>query len=331
MKRQNIFIFLFVNLLSFDSNAQTKNDFLESVFHPDSLKSIVEVLASDSFEGRFTGSTGCMKAASFIADEFKKAGLKPLAGLDGFFMPFTNSKKNIVGAIRGRTKPDEIVIFSAHYDHVGTESTNPYPNAGGKGKISMGDTIYNGANDNASGTSAIISLAKYFVQQSKNERTLLFVAFDGEELGLLGSTYFADHIEPEPIIAVINIEMIGRKDNGTGKPYITGSQYSDLFKILNRRLNEYDSKTYGKKFIERDMYVNENLFIRSDNYSFAQLGIPAHSIMVTSTTDKYYHSLSDEPTTLDYRLMSNIIKAIAISCRGLVDGTDTPSRIKSLK
>ena len=331
MRRQKIFILLFLCLLFRNSIAQNKTPFPDSLFHPDSLRAIVEILASDSLEGRLTGSVGCLKAAAFIATEFQKAGLKPVAGMNGFFMPFSGNSGNIVGAIRGKTKPYELVIFSAHYDHIGTATTNPYPHFGGTGKVRSGDAIYNGANDNASGVSAVISLAKYFAKQNNIERTLLFVAFAGEEQGLLGSKYFSSMVEPDSIIAVINLEMIGRKYDKSGKPYMTGSLNSNLIDILNRRLFENNAEIYGKKYIMRDKFTNEKLFSRSDNYPFALLGIPAHTIMATSPTDDYYHSLGDEVSTLDFKLMNEIIKAIAISCQGLVDGTDTPKRLKNPK
>ena len=328
MKNLRISIFIFATSLFQNSILQSQSNFTDSVFHPDSIRAIVEVLAADSLEGRLTGTEGCLKASIFIANEFQKAGLKPVAGMNGFFMPFSGNSGNIVGAIRGKTKPDEIVIFSAHYDHIGTINTNPFLLVESSGKIKKGDTIYNGANDNASGVSAVISLAKYFAKENLNERTLIFVAFAGEEYGLLGSQYFASKIEPDPIIAVINLEMIGRKYNKSGNPFLTGSLNSNLFDILNKRLFEHNAEMYGKNFIMRDKLYNENLFIRSDNYPFALLGIPAHTIMVTSTTDNYYHSLGDEASTLDYLLMSKIIRAISVSCKGLVDGTDTPSRLK---
>ena len=327
--RKNVLFFLlFSNILFNISIAQGHNDLPETIFHPDSLRAIVEVLASDSLEGRFSGSPGCLKAAAFIAGEFQKAGLKPVSGLDGFFMPVSAGWGNVVGAIQGRTKPDEIIIFSAHYDHIGTLKTNPYPNMGGNASVKKGDTIYNGANDNASGVSAVVSLANYFANQKNNERTLLFIAFAGEEQVLLGSKHFISFIKPDLIKAVINIEMIGRKNGYEKWPYMTGSNFSNLCSILNKQLYEKDPKKYRRNFIGRDRFVNENLFERSDNFPFAQLGIPAHTIMATAPTDPYYHSLSDEPSTLDYEFMSKIVEMIAISCQGLVDGSDTPSRIR---
>ena len=323
--------FLFIQYLFSFFIAHGQSPLSDSLFHPDSLRHIVEVLASDSMKGRFTGTAENFNAALFIANEFQKAGLKPIAGNDGYFMPVTSAWGNVVGAIQGRSKSDEVIIFSAHYDHIGTISTYPDRYTGGDASVKRGDTIYNGANDDASGVSAVISLAKYFVQKNNNERTILFVAFAGEELGLLGSKYLTSMIKPDLIKAVINIEMIGRKNAHDNWPYMTGPELSNLYPILNKRLYKEDAKKYKRSFIDRDRFVNDNLFMRSDNYPFAQLGIPAHTIMATAPSDPYYHSVSDEASTLDYEFMSRVLKAISISCQGLVNGEDTPSRIRIIK
>lgn len=328
MNKRKLLFLISVYLLS--DNLSAQSSLADSIFHPDSLRAIVEFLAADSLQGRFSGSNGCNEAATFIGKEFQNAGLKPVQGNTGFFMRVTSKWGNVVGAIQGKSRPNEVIIFSAHYDHIGTIRTirtNPIPFINEKGKTKIGDTIYNGANDNASGVSAVISLAKYFAKQKNNERTLIFVAFAGEELGELGSGYFASLTEPALIKAVINIEMIGRKAFNDDRPYMTGSELSDLYEILNRRLYQENKVTYKRHFILSDPFPAENLFIRSDNYPFAKLGIPAHTIMTTAPTDMYYHSLSDEASTLDYELMSRIGKAIAISCNGLVTGEDTPKRI----
>ncbi len=122
--------------------------------------------------------------------------------------------------------------------------------------------------------------------------------------------------------------MIGRKNGYEKWPYMTGSNLSNLYSILNKQLYEKDPKKYKRNFIGRDQFINENLFERSDNYPFAQLGIPAHTIMATVPSDVYYHSLSDESTTLDYVFMSTIIEMIAMSTEDLIQGTVTPSRIR---
>jgi Zn-dependent M28 family amino/carboxypeptidase len=273
--------------------------------------------------GRFSGSKGCTDAAAFIKKEFEKAGLKALSGNDGFYMPVTSTWGNVVGAIQGKTKPNEVIIFSAHYDHIGTVSTNPYPLFYNNKKI-LKDSIFNGANDNASGVAAIISLANYYSKMTNIERTLIFVAFGGEELGLLGSQNFSRRVVPDSIKAVINIDMIGRKQ--FSNVFLTGSNYSNLYELLNRRLYKTDPQTYKKQFIRKEK-AYENLFQRSDNFPFASKGIPAHTLMTTSDADIYYHSVNDEFNTLDYSFMSKVVKAIGIACEGLVTGEDTPTRI----
>ncbi len=302
----------------------------DSLFHPDSLRHIVEVLASDSLNGRFTGTPENYKAALFIAEEFKKAGLNYVAGNNGYFMEVKPSWFNVVGAIAGKSKAGQVVLFSAHYDHVGTDKTNPFKAEGGDAIAEKGDNIFNGANDNASGVAAVISLAKYFKTLDSNERTLLFVAYTGEELGLLGSKYFAENCEPDSIVAIINIEMIGRSDSKKVMPYVTGYDYSDLRKILNRNYQAYGNKS-EKEFFRIDPYFKSLLFTRSDNYPFALKGVPAHSIMLTSPEDKFYHNPNDEPWTLDYNKMKKVVEGIAYGVNGLVTGINTPTRIRGLE
>src|SRR5215204_261936 len=319
---------LFQFLFSF-SLGKGQSSLIDSLFHTDSIRHIVEVLASDSLKGRFTGTTENLKGADFIADEFKKAGLSSVAGNIGFFQEVKTGWFNVIGAIKGKSKSGQLIIFSAHYDHIGSISTNPYPWAGSQAGAEKGDTIYNGANDDASGVSAVISLAKYFKALNSNERTLLFVAFTGEELGLLGSKFFVADCEPDSIIAVIKIEMIGRGPFSNSRPFVTGYEKSDLIDILNRNYRSMPGKKPEKNFFNIDKNTNEFLFNRSDNFPFAVKGVPAHTLMVTSATDKYYHNLNDETETLDFNLMKKVIRAIAIGTTGLITGKDTPSRIKS--
>jgi Zn-dependent M28 family amino/carboxypeptidase len=238
-------------------------------------------------------------------------------------MHISSNSANVVGGVKGKTKPQQLIIFCAHYDHIGTND-NGFNELASHNTGRSGDLIYNGANDNASGVAALITLAKHFARSGDNERTILFVAFTGEELGLLGSKYFASQFEPDSIIAVVNIEMIGRRYKKSSQPFITGSQYSDLLTILNKRLLQFDERKYGNNFFGKD---RSDLFWRSDNYSFASRGVPAHSIMGIGE-DLHYHSPGDEASTLNYQFMNNIVQAIAISCRGLTNGEDTPKRIR---
>lgn len=301
---------------------------IDSIITPSSLKEIVQVLAADSFQGRLTGSLQAVKAAHFIGTAFNKAGVSPIAGNDGYFMPFETSGYgtglNIIGAIRGRSKANELVIFSAHYDHVGSESHTIDIAPLEKGKPEKGDVIYNGANDNASGVSGLIHLARYYGQLQNNERTLIFIAFSGEEEGLLGSKKMVQSFRPKGVIAMVNMDMIGRPISSKKKyPYITGHLQSNLRDILNKKLFEI-APQYGEKYFKIDAFPDDNLFSRSDNYPFAKTGIVAHTIMTSSPADNYYHSLNDEWETLDYPFMANVVKAIALACTGLTEGTDTP-------
>ena len=214
---------------------------------------------------------------------------------------------NIVGMLPGKSLPGESIIFSAHYDHVDNDLM------GRKGDI------FNGANDDASGVAAVLALAKYYAMRNDNERTLVFCLFAGEELGLLGSQAFAATVEKEKVKAVINIEMIG-KTNVTGKKafFVTGPESSNLTKILSKNLKK-------EKFRLIELFRDPGLlFQRSDNYSFFQKGIPAHSIMCSDDNEPCYHKPCDDAEKLDYDNMILVIKAIAKGVSTLVSGVDTP-------
>ena len=223
---------------------------------------------------------------------------------------------NVVGVLPGKSKKDEYVVFSGHYDHLGIGK----PDA-------RGDSIYNGANDDAAGTTAVIMLSKYFKQLKDNERTLVFVAFTAEEVGGFGSQYFSRQLAPEKVVAMFNIEMIGTESKwGTNSAYITGYERSDFGKILQANLT--DSKFH----FEPDPYAKQNLFYRSDNATLARLGVPAHTISTAKmeeppNNEPNYHKQSDEIGTLDMNNMAEIIKAIAISSKTIVSGKDTPARV----
>lgn len=225
----------------------------------------------------------------------------------------SSSLANVVGVLPGKSKKDEYVIFSAHYDHLGVGK----PDA-------KGDSIYNGANDDAAGTTAVIMLANYFGRLDNNERTLIFVAFTAEEIGGYGSQYFSKQLDPEKVVAMFNIEMIGTDSKwGNNSAYITGYEKSDFGKILQSNLK-------GSKFhFEPDPYPEQNLFYRSDNATLAALGVPAHTISTSKMDNEpNYHKQSDEISTLDMNNMAEIIKAIAISSTTIVSGQDTPARVE---
>jgi hypothetical protein len=219
---------------------------------------------------------------------------------------------NVLGVIHGKTKPNEIVVFSAHYDHLGTSK----PNA-------QGDSVFNGANDDAAGITAVIMLANYFAKQKQPERTLVFVAFTAEEIGGFGSQYFSTHIDANKVVAMFNLEMIGTESKwGSNSAYITGFEKSDFGAILQKNL-------VGTAFrFEPDPYPKENLFYRSDNATLAALGVPAHTISTSKMdSEPNYHKLSDEVATLNLANMTEVIKAIALSSKTIISGVDTPTRV----
>jgi Peptidase family M28 len=223
---------------------------------------------------------------------------------------------NVVGILPGRTKKNEYVVFAGHYDHLGVGKPD-----------SKGDSIFNGANDDASGTTAVIMLANYFAKKHDNERTLVFVTFTAEEIGGLGSRYFSRQYDPATVVAMFNIEMIGTESKwGTNSAYITGFDKTDMGKILQKNLSGSQFNFYP------DPYTDQNLFYRSDNASLARQGVPAHTISTAKMdAEKYYHKQGDEIGTLNLDNMARIIKSIALSSRTIVGGTDTPSRVDAAK
>jgi hypothetical protein len=220
---------------------------------------------------------------------------------------------NVVGILPGKSKKNEYVIFSGHYDHLGV------------GKPVAGDSIYNGANDDAAGTTAVIMLANYFKQLNNNERSLVFTAFTAEEIGGFGSQYFSKQFDPAQVMAMFNIEMIGTESKwGKNSAYITGFEKTNMGEILQQNLKGTSFTFYP------DPYTEQNLFYRSDNATLARLGVPAHTISTSKMDNEpNYHQLSDEVKTLDMENMGQIIKAIAESSKTIVSGKDTPTRVKT--
>ena len=299
-----------------------EDDFSKKVFPIFDLNRNMLVLVDTAHARRFKSMqrfTGNAKFASGITQVFILTG-----NLHPTFIRLriknklsVQSLKNVVGILPGHSRKEEYIVFGAHYDHLGTGKPN-----------SAQDSIFNGANDDASGTSAIIMLSRYFsALKEKNERTLIFVAFTAEEIGGFGSRYFSKQLNPENVKAMFNIEMIGTESKwGMNSAYITGYEKTDMGKILQANLA-------GSKFhFEPDPYPNQNLFYRSDNATLAALGVPAHTISTSKMDEEpNYHKVSDEIGTLDMENMSAIIKAIAISSKTIVNGKDTPTRVEKPK
>lgn len=286
------------------------------------VKQHIYTLSNDSMQGRKAGTDGIEKAAKYIESEFKRIGLKSFNSASfrqefRFINPRSSNSElltlsNVIGLLEGSEMKNEYVIISAHYDHLG------------KKDVGDGDLIFNGANDNASGVAAVLMLAEYFKKAKINKRSLLFVAFTAEEMGLVGSNYFGKTISPDSIIAGINIEMIGKESPfGPNSAWLTGFERSNFGTIIQKNLSGSNYKLHP------DPYKNYRLFFRSDNASLARLGIPAHTFS-TSPMDKDldYHKVTDEARTLNIETITQTIKAIAIGTESIITGEDTPSRVK---
>jgi Zn-dependent M28 family amino/carboxypeptidase len=315
-----ILCFFILLLFSISSGAQA----------PDSvsareLEGHVQLLASDSLWGRGNGHNAQALAASYIAGEFTKAGLMPFPAFEGFLQPFILDKgklvaidtaaaqpthmHNVIGMLKGKTKPGEIVLVTAHYDALGVE---------GKGRSA---TVYNGANDNASGTAAVLALARYFAQRKDNDRTLLFCAFAGEEAGLLGSKLLAGILKPEHLVAGFNIEMIGVAQYGRNRFALIGESHGDLALFVDRY-----TKAMGTRRVP-DAQPEKHLFYSSDNYPFAAKGVPAYTFMSSDDDDRCYHNECDEANRLDYAHMQNVVRTLAAVLLPVVKGEFTPKRM----
>ena len=217
---------------------------------------------------------------------------------------------NAVGRLSGRDvqQKDEVILLSAHLDHVGTR-----PAAGGM----KGDTIYNGADDDASGTVAVLELAEALARGRAPKRTIVFALFGSEEVGGFGSRYFAER-PPAPlhtIVANLQFEMIGRPDPKVAAQtlWLTGFERSNLGPALAQ---------HGARLV-RDPHPDQNFFERSDNIEFARRGIVAHTVS-SYGLHKDYHQPSDEVRTIDFPHMTRAISSMLAPIRWLADSGFKP-------
>ena len=279
------------------------------------LQETVTYLASDDLKGRDTDTEGIDQAATFIENKFKDYGVKPYYDTyrDDFEFeisgrnrdttiseqPKMKSGYNVIGYLEGTddTLKNEFIVLGAHYDHIGF------------GKLVEGDSIANGANDNAAGTSAVIALARYFSERKNNKRSLLFCLFSAEEQGLQGSKHLAEKLKLESLdlYTMVNFEMIGvPMDDKTYKAYITGFEESNMAKKINDYL---DFELVG--FLPKAREYR--LFMRSDNYPFfEQFNVPCQTISTFDFTNyDFYHHVDDEAELMDYNFMAELVNSIA--------------------
>tara|TARA_Y100000385_G_scaffold260807_1_gene291011 strand:+ start:925 stop:1854 length:930 start_codon:yes stop_codon:yes gene_type:complete len=286
--------FIFASLLFQISNAQAYE-----MVEAKEIRSVVDYLASDALSGRETATQGEFLAAQFIQSKFIESGIKPYfkTYIDSFRYR-ENKGLNIVGFIEGNDADlkNEVVLIGAHYDHIGF-----------KRRIGS-DSIANGANDNASGTAAVLAIAKRIAQAGTNKRSLIIALFSGEEKGLLGSKALAKKIKEQNInlYTMLNFEMLGVPFTDRNYDvFLTGFSLSNL----GAKLNTYTNSAMVGSSAVAEKY---GLFKRSDNYAFyKKFKVPCHTISSCDLTNfDFYHHVEDEIDKLDFTFMAAIINKL---------------------
>lgn len=265
-------------------------------FEPEEVKKHLSFLTKDELEGREIGSKGYKKAVDYVVEQFKIMGLKPY--FDGYIDTFFVKGKetyNVVGFLPGQDRElsKQFVIVGAHLDHIGTT------------KEVNGDHIANGANDNASGSTAVLLLASHLAKMKMNARSVLFVLFGAEESGLKGSEHLAMVLKGQKIdlYTMLNFEMIGIPPvNDECKAYLTGYNMSNMAE----KLNEYTNKGI-LGFLPKAKKAN--LFQRSDNYPFYNaFHVPCQTVFSFDFENfPFYHHVDDELSQIDLEYMTALI------------------------
>ena len=325
-------------VIPFFSFAQENLTYANSINNTDLYKHI-EVLSSDSLEGRETGKPGQKMAAEYIPNQFKKIGIPPykrktyyqkfkvkserhICKCDDCDLTFfkrifkanqTIRGENVLGYIEGSDLKDELLIITAHYDHLGKHDS----------------LIFNGADDDASGVSAALEIAEAFMLAKKEgngpRRSILIMPVSGEEKGLLGSRYYTDNpIYPlESTVANLNIDMIGRlddwHDNGNYVYLIGSDRLSYDLHDLNEKINdEYIGIDLDYRFNEKD--DPNRYYYRSDHYNFAKNNIPV--IFYFNGVHEDYHKPSDTIEKLDFDKINTITKLIFLTAWEIANRDD---------
>lgn len=263
-------------------------------FNTDSLLRHVQVLSSDAFEGRRTGSAGAEKAKTYIIEALHSYNVGPLGAHYEQHFDFKKRNKeykgvNILGGIKGTEKPEEYIVLSAHYDHEGIKN----------GKI------YNGADDDASGISALIAFAEYF-QKNPPKHSVILAAVDAEELGLIGSKYFVENsiIPIENIKLNINMDMISRSNKN--ELFAIGTRY---YKQLEPAIKSIESSEKLKLIIAHDGSDGlDDWTNSSDHASFHNVHIPFLYFGVEDHKD--YHQPTDDFENIHPNFYQNAVTTI---------------------
>ncbi|EAR17158.1 MULTISPECIES: M28 family metallopeptidase [Robiginitalea] len=272
------------------------------------MQRIVGFLASDALGGRDTGSEGLEQAATYLEGRLKDFGIQPY--FDAYRDTLTNIEDtgyNIVGYLQG-SEPGlsgEYVLIGAHYDHIGRVAPRE------------GDSIANGANDNATGTAMVLELARFFARCKPPARSLVFAFFSAEERGLMGSAHLAKRLKAQgaDLYAMLNFEMTGVPMAGKDyRVYLTGYERSNLAEVAN--------ELAGSKLVGLLPQAQEfNLFQRSDNLPFYQeFQVPAHTFSTFDFTNfDYYHLPGDEPSGMDFGHMAELLNDLIPVVKGIAD------------
>ena len=280
----------FVLLMIFSCKGQSEDNSIEKtteqvevktqLFDANALLERVRFLSLDSLEGRRTGEKGGLIARDYVVNQFKKYNIAPL--LEAYTQPFSfegrRDKKtyegaNVLGLIKGTEQPDKYIVISAHYDHVG---------------VNNGE-IYNGADDDASGTSAIIAIAEY-LKNNPPKHSVVIAAFDAEEMGLRGAAHFleANTIAKENIALNINLDMVGRNDNN--ELYVVGT---NLYKQLQPSISDLELPEGFKLSVGHDGLDDKQSWVfSSDHGPFHRQEIPFLYFGVEDHKD--YHKPTDD-------------------------------------
>ncbi|WP_246130361.1 M28 family peptidase [Bizionia saleffrena] len=304
MKTLKLFMALTVSVIALSCQSQTRDQQTTTVqelkpitnygFTIDSVLKHVKTLSSAAFEGRRTGTPGALKAKQYIIETFDALDVKPL--LEDFEQPFTfttGSKTynavNVLGLIEGTQYHDKYVVISAHYDHEGIKN----------------GTIYNGADDNASGVGALFAFAEYF-KTNPPQHNVILAAFDGEELGLKGAYYYVDNpiIELNNIVLNLNFDMISRSDSH--ELFAVGTRYSE---VLKETVESFENLGKVNLVIGHEgLDSTDNWTNSSDQAAFHNKGIPFIYFGVPDHKD--YHEPTDVYENIDQQFLLDAVQTL---------------------
>lgn len=301
----------FLTLLAGCHTSRSLNvESLESIQPLKETERLITTLASDEMQGRNVGTAGIEKAAVFIETYLREAGVLPFfdASFRDEFTSGSTLTNNIVGIIPGTDKSigKEYILIGAHYDHLGMTDHSE-------------DMVYNGANDNASGVTAVLQMAAA-AAKSPPRRSIIIALFSAEEKGIEGSAHLAEKLEREGIkpLCVINMEMVGKTlTDQPGKVYMTGFKKSNMA----QKLNDLAGDEFVRFLESETRYA---LFYRSDNFPFfKKMNIPSHTFSTFDFTNyQYYHQPEDEVDQLDLPNMNVIIQKMTFALLKLANEDD---------